>query len=403
MPSRTLSVKIMAKSKEIGRHLEEMISSVDGYTVLKNDKTGSSDILILEVVDPPEKDFQFANVAHKTGRAKDIFLTSAITQPEILLEALKLGIKGFFPQPLDKKYIQEALINYRGSWIEREEQKSIQPVVELGQIINFFGSKGGVGTTTLAVNLAVSLAARKDKPKVALLDMNSSFGEVSMFLSIESAFDWVDVAKNIDRLDDTYLMSTLTRHESGVHVLPSPIRLTEGYKSNPHVIETMLRLMQSMFDYVILDSGQSLDDNTKAILRMSDLTNLVFIASLPCIINLKRILETFHDLGYPSDDSVEIVANRSLKSAEISQKEIESSLKKKVYFTFPNDYRNTMSSINQGKPLAAIDSKSEICQKFNELASLIAEREKREIKPKELLTPIKKGKLSLFVNNLFKS
>jgi len=224
-----------------------------------------------------------------------------------------------------------------------------------------------------------------------------------MFLGIESAFDWVDVAKNIDRIDDTYLMSTLTRHESGVHVLPSPIRLTEGYKSNPHVIETMLRLMQSMFDYVILDSGQSIDDNTKAILRMSDLTKLVFIASLPCIINLKRILETFRDLGYPSDTSVEIVANRSLKSAEISQKEIESSLKKKVYFTFPNDYRNTMSSINQGKPLAAIDSKSEICQKFNELASLIAEREKREIKPKELPTSIKKGKLSLFVNNLFKS
>jgi len=287
--------------------------------------------------------------------------------------------------------------------MDRDEEKSSHPEVELGQIINFFGSKGGVGTTTLAVNLAVSLASRKDKPRVALLDMNSSFGEVSMFLSIESAFDWVDVAKNIDRLDATYLMSTLTRHESGVHVLPSPIRLREGYKTNPHVIETMLRLMQSMFDYVILDSGQSLDDNTKAILRMSDLTLLVFIASLPCIINLKRILETFRDLGYPSDDSVEIVANRSLKSAEISQKEIESSLKKKVYFTFPNDYRNTMSSINQGKPITAIDSKSEICQKFNELASLIVEREKSESRAKELPNPIKKGKLSLFVNNLFKS
>ncbi len=403
MLSRTLSVKIMAKSKDTERQLENILSTVEGFLVLREDVPGSSDILILEVVDPPEKDFQFANVAQKTGRAKSVFLTSAITQPEILLEAFKLGIKGFFPQPLDRKYVQDALINYRGSWLESDEGKQAEAEVELGQILNFFGSKGGVGTTTLAVNLAVSLAARKDKPRVALLDMNSSFGEVSMFLGIESAFDWVEVAKNIERLDATYLMSTLTQHESGVHVLPSPIRLIEGYRTNSHVIEAMLRLLQSMFDYVILDSGQSLDDNTKAILRMSDLTVLVFIASLPCLINLKRILDTFHGLGYPADDSVEIVANRSLKSAEISQKEIESSLKKKVYFTFPNDYRNTMSSINQGKPLTAIDGKSEICQKFNEFASLVAEREKRESKGKELPQAIKRGKLSLFVNNLFKS
>ncbi len=403
MPLRTLSVKIMAKATETERKLKEILSSVEGFSVLNDDYSGSSDIMILEVVDPPEKDFQFANVAQKTGRARAIFLTSSIAQPEILLEAFKLGIKGFFPQPLDKKYVREALINYRSGWQESSPAKTDEPEVELGQIVNLFGSKGGVGTTTLAVNLAVSLAARKEKPSVALLDMNSSFGEVSMFLGIESAFDWVDVAKNIDRLDATYMMSTLTRHESGVHVLPSPVRLTEGYRTNPHVIEGMLRLMQTMFDYVILDSGQSLDENTKAILRISDLTLLVFIASLPCVINLKRILETFRGLGYPHDDAVEIVANRSLKSAEISQKEIESSLKKKVYFTFPNDYRNTMSAINQGKPIAAIDNKSEICQKFNELAALIAEREKREPKQKELSSPMKKGKLSLFVNNLFKS
>ena len=403
MPSRTLSVKIMAKATETERKLREILSSIDGFSVTSDDYSGSSDILILEVVDPPEKDFQFAKVAQKTGRSRAIFLTSKITQPEVLLEAFKLGIKGFFPQPLDKKFVQESLINYRGSFKEQIEENPAQHEVELGQIVNFFGSKGGVGTTTLAVNLAVSLAARKEKPSVALLDMNSSFGEVSMFLGIESAFDWVDVAKNIDRLDATYMMSTLTRHESGVHVLPSPVRLIEGYRTNPHVIEGMLRLMQTMFDYVILDSGQSLDENTKTILRISDLTLLVFIASLPCVINLKRILETFRGLGYPPDDAVEIVANRSLKSAEISQKEIESSLKKKVYFTFPNDYRNSMSAINQGKPIAAIDNKSEICQRFNELAALIAEREKREPKQKELSSPMKKGKLSLFVNNLFKS
>jgi len=393
----------MPKAEETGKQLEDIIASVDGFSVLKTDQHLISDILILEVAEQPEKDFQFANVAKKTGRAKGVFLTSITTRPEILLEAFKLGIQGFFPQPLDGKYIRDSLINYRSSQMEAVEEHSDQPESEPGLIINFFGSKGGVGTTTTAVNLAVSLAARKDKPRVALLDMNSSFGEVSMFLSIESAFDWVDVAKNIDRLDATFLMSTLTRHESGVHILPSPVRLAEGYKTNPHVIEAILLLMQSMFDYIIVDSGQSLDENTKATLKMSDLAMLVFIASLPCVINLKRIIETFHSLGYPSNESVQIVANRSLKSAEITPREIESSLKKKIFYTFPNDYRNTMSAINLGKPLAAIDGKSEISQKFTVFASLIAEREKPTQKLGTLPTPVRKSKVSLLVNSLFKS
>ncbi|OPY10837.1 MAG: Septum site-determining protein MinD [Syntrophus sp. PtaB.Bin001] len=396
-------VKILVKTDAIRKELEEIISSIDGFAIQRDDAAGDSDLLILEIGEPPERDFLYASVIKKAGRTKGIFFTSALTAPEILLEALKLGIKGFFPQPLDRQYVKETLVNFRGDQKDNTENKISGSELKSGQIITLFGSKGGVGTTTAAVNLAVSLASRKDAPKVALLDMNPFLGEVSMFLGIESAFDWIEVAKNIDRLDATFLMSALTLHESGLYVLPSPVSITEGFQANPQVLETMLSFMQTLFDYIIVDSGQFLDDNAKAILKLSHLTLLVFIPSLPCIINLKRIMDTFYKLGYPSENAVEIIANRSIRNAEVSPKEIETALKKSIFFTLPNDYRNTMSAINLGKPLMEIDSRSEIAQKFSALAALFTKEGKPGEKPVVLPETPKKRKASLFVNNFFKS
>jgi len=99
MPARILSVKIMAKSKEAERQLEDIISSVDGFSVLKEEQTGNSDILILEVIDPPEKDFQFAHVAQKTGRARSVFLTSSITHRRSFSKHSSWVLKGFFRSP----------------------------------------------------------------------------------------------------------------------------------------------------------------------------------------------------------------------------------------------------------------------------------------------------------------
>ena len=91
-----------------------------------------------------------------------------------------------------------------------------------GTIVNVISSKGGVGTTTIAVNLAVSLAAEKNNPSVALIDMNLLFGDIPLFLEIEPKYNWSEITKNISRLDDIYLKNILSVDASGVCVLPSP-------------------------------------------------------------------------------------------------------------------------------------------------------------------------------------
>jgi pilus assembly protein CpaE len=244
-----------------------------------------------------------------------------------------------------------------------------------------FGSKGGVGTTTLAANLAVSLATMESSPTVALIDMKPIFGEISMLLNVDTHFSWIDVTNNISRLDTTYLMSVLTKHSSGVYVLPSPVELSDDHANNPHphALATLMRLMQTIFDFIVVDNGQSFDDTSREIMKTSGAVLIVCELSLPCIVNVKRLLDTFKKCGFPEEDKVGIVVNRFVKNSEISIKEAGKSLNKEIMFNIPNEYAIAINAINQGKPFSEMAQGSEISKKYKELANifLASDKEKR--------------------------
>ena len=248
-----------------------------------------------------------------------------------------------------------------------------------GKIIDVIGSKGGVGNTTLAVNLAASLIETPGSPLVALIDMNLLFGEIPIFLNIESVFNWGEIARNISRLDATYLMSILSKHTSGLYVLPSPTGLDGVNVANPEIIEKLLGLMRNVFDYIVIDGGQAIDDISMKILEMSDMVLLVAILSLPCLTNVKRLLWIFQKLGYPQQEDIRIVINRHhRKLTVITPKEAEESINQKIFWFIPNDYPTTMSAINQGKTLSTVAPGAEVSKNIKELASQFIEKEEKE-------------------------
>jgi len=212
-----------------------------------------------------------------------------------------------------------------------------------------------------------------------LIDMNLLFGEIPIFLNIESVFNWGEIARNISRLDSTFLMSILFKHSSGVYVLPSPTGLDGVNVANPEIIEKLLGLMRNVFDYIVIDGGQALDDISLKILEMSDLVLLVAILSLPCLTNVKRLLWIFQKLGYPRQEDMKIVINRHhKKNAVISLKEAEESINQKIFWFIPNDYPTTMSAINQGRTLLSVAPGAEVSKNLRELASRFTEREEEE-------------------------
>jgi pilus assembly protein CpaE len=260
-----------------------------------------------------------------------------------------------------------------------------------GKIINIIGSKGGIGTTTIAVNLAVSLAEKKAVRSVALIDMNMLTGDIPLFLMIEPNYNWVEITDRISRLDHILLKNILSIDPSGVCVLSSPSHLNNQNSVTPEIMVRLLMLMQKVFDFVIIDGGQSLDDISLKILELSDTVLLISILSPPCLLNTQKLLRTFHDLGFPLDINIKILINRYLKKSNISIRDAESLIEKDIFWTIPNDYQTTITAINEGKPLVQFAPRKAVAKNFRTLADKLAlESEKPDLSFSLYQQPIKK-------------
>jgi pilus assembly protein CpaE len=374
MSKNGIYVKLEVKDPSLKTGLDDIIHSVEGFALQSANDTRRADLLIFELGENTAKDFQLIRSLLDVDSIGEVFYVSQHSDPGVLVQAIRTGAKEFFSQPINEQEVRQALQNLK----ERTERTKHKESVRMGQIIEAIGSKGGVGTTTVAVNLAVSLAEMKGSPSVALIDKTMVFGEVPLFLEIKPNYHLGEITKNIARLDATFLMNILSKHSSGVYVLPSPVTLNGYPKATPAIIEHLLSLMQRMFDFLVIDGGQSLDETALRVLQMSDVVLLISTLSLPCLSNANNLLKSFQNLGYPSKERIKVVANRYLRNSDISLKDSQASIGKEIFWTIPNDYRTTLSAINQGKPLSQVASKAPITKRVRELAYTLAKREEGE-------------------------
>ncbi len=364
MPKKFVLVKLDCKNPEIKKELEGILSSVEGFHLQGPDTSGPCDLLIMEIGENLQKEFLVIHSLQSKGEAREIFVTSPRTESDVLLQALRAGVKEFFQQPLKKEEIVSALEKYK----ERILGRSLPQV--RGKIFNIIGSKGGVGTTTISVNLAVSLAQLEGTPSVGLIDLNPFLGELPLFLDIKATFDWKELVKNIHRVDSAFLMSIMAKHSSGIYVLPSAMAL-DGTMATTDVIDRLLTIMKTVFDYIIIDSGKYLNDTSLKMLNYSDKVLLATVLDLASLTNTKKLLKIFQDLGFPGKEKVEILINRSQKRNLISPNEAEKTLNKPIFWSIPNNFQATTSAINQGIPIPLLEPKSELAKNFMNLALLL--------------------------------
>ena len=383
MADNITTVGLEIKNEKVRKEMRDIVSSVEGFSVQISSDVEDCDILVMELGEDCKRDCQNIAALLNSGSVKDIFLVLPRTEPEVLLQAMRSGAREFFPMPINKADVANALLKFK------ERNKSAASGVKSkkrGKIINIVGSKGGIGTTTIAVNFAASLMELQGPRKsVALIDMNLLFGDIPLFLDIESAFNWGEVVRNISRLDSTYLMSILSKHPSGLYFLPSPTQLEGVNMASPDIIWKLLQFMQKNFDYIVIDGGQQLDEVSLKVLELSDTVIVNAILSLPCLVNVKRLLETFRRLGYPADEKVRVLINRYQKNSLISLKEAEKGIDKRIYWQVPNDYQATISAINQGKTLAVVAGKAEITQNIRELVSKVTKQSETLTEKKGIL------------------
>ena len=374
MSDNIIQIKIEVKKTGLRRKLDEIIGSIEGMNVQMSHDTRRADLLIFELGNDAENEFQHIQSLLNSDVAAEVFLISENSDPAVLMQAIKTGAKEFFTLPLKEEEVKQALKEFK----KKKKRANRKNSPQIGQIITVFGSKGGIGTTTVAVNLAVNLAKKKSVQSVALIDMNMMFGEIPLFLEIKPGYHWGEIIKNISRLDSTFLMNTLSEHSSGVRILLSPDSLNGSASATPEMMGRLVGFMQKLFDFVVIDAGQSANEISLKILEMSDNVLLISLLSLPCLSNTNKLLQSINDLGFLPEERIRIVINRYLTKSEISLQDAEESIHKKIFWTIPNDYNTTMSAINNGKPLSEIASKAQITKNLNNLADTFAPEEENQ-------------------------
>ena len=374
MATDRISVGLDIKNEGLRGEFAEIIGAQHGFYLTQPDHHRVADLLILELDKDRGKTFAQIQAILAVSPSTEIFLTSAQTDSEVLLEALRTGVKEFIRQPIQRAELEEALLRFK----ERHREKK-PAMVKRGKLITVIGSKGGVGTTTVAVNLAASLRQANPDRSVVLVDLNPQFGDAALFLDMESAHTMGDIAKNIARLDETFLMSILSKHASGLYLLPSVEAVDEIGLLTPDAVEKTLNLLQTMFDFVVIDSGDSLADTTLATLNMSPTVFLVCTLTLPVLRNTKRLLNILSHLHCPTE-RISIVVNRYEKRTEVSLKDMEEALERKASWLIPNDYFTTMNAINKGQPLSAIAGRADVTKHFIKLAQTLSAEEQQEHK-----------------------
>jgi pilus assembly protein CpaE len=371
MQSSTRTLKLILRSHKVSQNITDIIRSTGGIEVLSEKDARKPDLLFFELGSDVEKEMAMIESLLKSNEVGAVFLTAENAEPAVLMQAIRLGVKEFFSQPIQADQLKQAFEKIK----TEQKESTLNAGEKFGKIISLFGSKGGVGTTTVAVNLAMSLLNSKKEHSVVLLDMNTLFGEVPLFLEMTPKFHWGDITKNIERLDDTFLANILTQHESGIHVLPSPAYLNGHVRPTPEVMSRLLELMKHMFDYILIDTGQSTNDTSLRVIELSDTILLISILSLPCLANTNRLIQSFLNLGYAMGDQIKIVLNRYTKNNDISLKDAEAGINRKLFWIIPNDYITTMSAINKGKPLMQIASRASITKNFEDFARAIQQPE----------------------------
>jgi len=328
----------------------EVLVAGDGDQALKLWTEEGADLMLLDVGLPKVDGYQVATKVREAeaGQAHmPIIMLTADADVEAKVKGLRAGaddyqVKPFFPAELVAR-IKSLLARFA-------PKNLVVGRPPMGRILAFYGAKGGVGTTTLAINTAVALH-REVNRKVALVDGNLQFGDHRVFLDLGlDRKSIVDVVQSAT-IDQDLVRSSMVKHDSGIDLLlapPSP-ESAELVSTDQHHVARILEQLRTLYDYTLVDIDKRFDETNLDTITAADTLFVVMTADLSCLKNVRLVLETMTQLGVPRD-KVQLILNRSNAFTGIAVKDAENVLKRKIEFQVVNEYRAAISALNSGAP-----------------------------------------------------
>ena len=312
-----------------------------------------------------------------------IFAIASTPEPDLILQAMRAGANEFFPWTPGATAASRAMEESLHGAVRRTAARrdaahagARQPCVTYV----FLGAKGGAGATTVSVNSAIELARLTKRPTV-IIDMKACLGEVALFLGVRPRFTLLDALENLHRLDKDFLKELAAKHKSGLDILAGSEQFDRPNAQDAGAIEELLRVLTKMYDFIVIDAGNTINALVVSALYAADTVFLIANPDVPSIRNAQRLVDRVRQLGAGSE-RVKILLNRTSDNLLIAPKQIETALGLGIHQSFASDYRTVSTALNSGVPLALTNS-SELASQFSNFTrQLIGQQE--EVKEPEL-------------------
>ncbi|MCX7187343.1 MAG: AAA family ATPase [Methylophilales bacterium] len=296
-----------------------------------------------------------------------IIIISENTLSDFLVAAIRSGVEDVVTLPLDHGELETA--------IKRVESKAVITIEpkKNGKVLTFIAGKGGGGATFLTCNLAYIISELYEF-NVAILDLKLQFGDASLFMTDQSPSSTLsDIAKNITRLDASFLASSMMKITPKLSLLAAPENEENLTDIKSECIESLIKIARSQYDYVLLDIGKSLNTINLKALDFSDQIFVVAQQTIPFIRATKHLIHTLESLGY-DQSKVKLVINRFNANSDIQLNDIEATLGMEAFATIPNNYHSVCASINQGVPIIKLDPNDSVSKYLKKMAQKITNK-----------------------------
>lgn len=293
------------------------------------------------------------------GRKVAILVTSPTSSLRDIRSLIKVGVVDFIPQPIEAADLDDGLAAAMAHLAETSGEESAQD----GQIVTFMHASGGAGATTLLVEAAADIGLKTlssdTAAHVAALDFDIQFGDLAHNLDLPAEAGLINILEAPERLDASYLRSSMTRHKSGIDVLSAPDQFVPLDALTPEIAGSVLAEAKGAYDVCFVDMPLAWSDWTQAVLAMSDVVVLVTPVSVPAVRRTRRLLSVFHDMDL---DNLRVLVVSSLvaKSAgsRSRQRDTSEAISRGIDYSIQFDQQTVMEASDRGVLCRQVNAKS---------------------------------------------
>lgn len=349
----------------------------DGDEAVALSESLKPDVILMDVNMPRMDGIRATEMITVNNPNSAVVIVSIQAEQEYLRKAMAAGARDYLVKPFSSEELAGTIrkvneyskrrrlqvVNGRGS------SQSHVPDRKPGRIISFFSSKGGVGKTTAACNLAISLT-QETRGKVALVDMDLQGGDISVFMNISAKGGLAEVVQEAEYSDPSLLETYLCPHMSGVRVLPAPSSPEQAELVTAAHAEAILKTLRDSYDYILVDTAAAISEITLACLEASDQIMVIVNQDLPTLRHTRINLEILEKLNLT--EKTKLILNKA-RTDGLKIKDLEKHVNFSLTATLPDDSEVVLNSINKGHPFVLTRPSAEITQVFHKLSSLLAE------------------------------